>query len=107
MAQKSLVGRLYCPKDNSYIERLDNGADGMLYDVWCRIISEPYIATSFVSPIDGEESQDMFVNVESVETGVEYRVLFRENWLLNRWTPYDEEKKEEKSSVEVKKTFVN
>ena len=66
--KKSIIGRLYCPKDNSFIERLDNGAEGMLYNVWCRIISEPYLATSFVSPIDGEEEQDMFVNVASVET---------------------------------------
>lgn len=88
---KSIIGKLYCPKDNSYIKRLDNGKEGMLYDVWCRIISEPYTATSYVSPINGEESQDIFVNVASVETDIEYRVLFRESWLLNRWTPFDEE----------------
>ena len=94
---KSIIGRLYCPKDNSYIERLDNGTEGMLYDVWCRIISEPYTATSYVSPIDGEKEQDMFVNVASVETDIEYRVLFRESWIINRWTPFEEEEKTKES----------
>lgn len=90
---KSIIGRLYCPKDNSYIERLDSGIEGMLYDVWCRIISEPYTKIFFVSPIDGTKEQDMFVNVASVETDIEYRVLFRESWILNRWSPFDEEEK--------------
>jgi hypothetical protein len=90
---KPIIGRLYCPKDNSFIKRLDNGTEGMLYDVWCRIISEPYVATSYVSPIDGEKRQDMFVNVASVETDIEYRVLFNESWILNRWSPFEEEEK--------------
>lgn len=103
--KKSIIGKLYCPKDNSYVERLDNGAEGMLYDVWCKVISEPYLATSYVSPIDGEKEQDMFVNVESEETGIEYRVLFRESWLLNRWTPFEEEEKNKKK--EISKTMLN
>lgn len=88
---KSIIGRLYCPKDNSYVERLDNGVEGYLFDVWCKITSEPYIDTSFVSPIDGEKEQDMFVNVVSMESDIEYRVLFRESWILNRWSPFEEE----------------
>lgn len=100
--KKSIIGKLYCPKDNSYIKRLDNGASGHLFDVWCKVISEPYLATSFVSPIDGEESQDMFVNVESVETGIEYRVLFNESWMLNRWTPFEEEEKTKKKEISNK-----
>lgn len=100
--KKSIIGKLYCPMDNSYIERLDNGASGMLYKVWCKVISEPYLATSYVSPIDGEESQDMFVNVESEETGVEYRVLFNESWLLNRWTPFEEEEKNKQKEIPKK-----
>lgn len=100
---KSIIGRLYCPKDNSYIERLDNGTEGMLYDVWCRIISEPYTKISFVSPIDGTKEQDMFVNVASVETGIEYRVLFRESWILNRWSPFEEEDKTKEDKDTPKK----
>jgi hypothetical protein len=100
--KKSIIGKLYCPKDNSYIERLDNGASGMLFDVWCKVISEPYLATSFVSPIDGKAEQDMFVNVESEETGVEYRVLFNESWLLNRWTPFEEEEKKKQKEIPKK-----
>lgn len=103
--KKSIIGKFYCPKDNSYIKRLDNGASGQLFNVWCKLISEPYLSTSYVSPIDGEESQDMFVNVESVETGVEYRVLFNESWLLNRWTPFEEEEKNKKK--EIPKKMVN
>lgn len=103
---KTVIGKLYCPKDNSYIERLDNGKEGMLYDVWRRIISEPYIATSYVSPIDGEECQDMFVNVASVETGIEYRVLFRESWILNRWSPFEEEENT-KEVKDVPKKLLN
>ena len=103
---KSIIGKLYCPKDNSYVERLDNGKEGMLYDVWCRIISEPYLATSYVSPIDGEKEQDMFVNVASVETDIEYRVLFRENWILNRWSPFEEEEKT-KEVKEIPKKLLN
>ena len=99
---KSIIGKLYCPKDNSYVERLDNGKGGMLYDVWCRIISEPYLATSYVSPIDGEESQDTFVNVASVETDIEYRVLFRESWILDRWSPFEEEEKTKKNEIPKK-----
>lgn len=103
---KSIIGRLYCPKDNSYVERLDNGKEGMLYDVWCRIISEPYTATSYVSPIDGEKEQDMFVNVASVETDIEYRVLFRESWILNRWSPFEEEENT-KEDKDIPKTMLN
>ena len=100
--KKSIIGRLYCPKDNSYVERLDNGMEGFLYDVWCKIISEPYVLTSYVSPIDGEKSQDMFVNVASVETEIEYRVLFRESWILDRWTPFEEEEKTKKKEISKK-----
>lgn len=103
---KTVIGKLYCPKDNSYIERLDNGVEGDLFDVWCKITSEPYIATSYVSPIDGEECQDMFVNVASVETGIEYRVLFRESWLLNRWSPFEEEEKT-KEVKDIPKKLLN
>lgn len=103
---KSIIGRLYCPKDNSYVERLDNGNEGMLYDVWCRIISEPYSKTSFVSPIDGTKEQDMFVNVASVETDIEYRVLFRESWILNRWTSFEEENTTNKDK-EIPKKMLN
>jgi hypothetical protein len=74
----------------------------MLFDVWCKVISEPYLATSFVSPIDGKAEQDMFVNVESEETGVEYRVLFNESWLLNRWTPFEEEEKNKQKEIPKK-----
>jgi hypothetical protein len=102
---KSIIGRLYCPKDNSYIKRLDNGKEGMLYDVWCRIISEPYLSTSYVST-NGKESQDMFVNVASVETGIEYRVLFSESWLLDRWSPFEEEKNT-KEVKEIPKKLLN
>ena len=104
---KSIIGKLYCPKDNSYIERLDNRKGGMLYDVWCRIISEPYVATSYVSPIDGEERQDMFVNVSSVETGIEYRVLFRESWILNRWSPFEEEENTKEEVKDIPKKLLN
>ena len=103
---KSIIGKLYCPKDNSYVERLDNGNEGMLYDVWCRIISEPYTKTFFVSPIDGTKEQDMFVNVASVETDIEYRVLFRESWILNRWTPFEEENTTNKDK-EIPKKMLN
>lgn len=103
---KSIIGKLYCPKDNSFIKRLDNGKEGMLYDVWCRIISEPYTATSYVSPIDGEECQDIFVNVASIETDIEYRVLFRESWLLNRWTPFEEEENT-KEDKDIPKKMLN
>lgn len=103
---KTIIGRFYCPKDNSFVERLDNGTEGMLYDVWCRIISEPYVATSYVSPIDGTKEQDMFVNVASVETGIEYRVLFRESWILNRWSPFEEEEKP-KENKDIPKTMLN
>ena len=88
MEKKSLIGRLYCPRDNSYIERLDNGLSGMLYDVWCEIISEPYVKT--IKHIV-DEYQEMMINVRSKETNVEYCVLWNESWLLNKWIPSEKD----------------
>lgn len=99
--QTSVIGRLYCPKDNSFIERLDNGLEGRLYGVWCEIISEPYRKTIHHHP--HPPFDEMMVNVRSKETNDEYCVLWFEEWLLEKWTPTENDKQEKKVEVSKKK----
>lgn len=89
MEKKSLIGRLYCPMDNSYIERVDNGCEGALYGVWCEITSEPYTIT--LDDIVLGQHEEIMINVRSKESGIEYRVLWCESWLLNKWIPTEED----------------
>jgi hypothetical protein len=49
----------------------------------------------------------MFVNVASVETGIEYRVLFRESWILNRWSPFEEEENTKEEVKDIPKKLLN
>lgn len=82
MSMKSVKGRLYCPKDNSYIKNLSNGIKGTLYDKKCVIISDPYVQEIKLPGIP-KIFKEMMVNVCSVETGIAYCVLWRESWLID------------------------
>ena len=90
---KSVKGRLYCPKDNSYIKILGNGIKGELCNKKCVIISDPYIQ-EIQLPGAHKTFKEMMVNVCSVETGIAYCVLWRESWLI------DEPEKIEEYSIE-------
>jgi hypothetical protein len=78
---KSVKGRLYCPKDNSYIKILGNGMKGALCDKKCVIISDPYVQEIKLPGL--ETFKRMMVNVCSVDTGIAYCVLWREDWLID------------------------
>ena len=78
---KSVKGRLYCPKDNSYIKNISNGIKGILCNKKCVIISDPYVQEIKLPGLG--TFKEMMVNVCSVDTGFAYCVLWRESWLID------------------------
>lgn len=82
--QESIIGKRMVVRDNSYIvSKADREAQGFLYGKIVEIISEPF--DEFVDSIacEGRTHTNTFVYVRSLESGVEYRVLWRESWLVD------------------------
>lgn len=78
-----LIGRFYVPTDNSYaIDKetgIDvDGLDGKEYV----IVSEPYVQD--VKTFVGTSVRRIFIDVFSIDSGRKYRVLFKENNIVNK-----------------------
>lgn len=77
---KSIIGCRMRVKDNSYIVRRSDNATGFLYGTIVEIVSEPY--EEKIETFMGDMVKHTFVNVISIESGIVYRVLFNEKWII-------------------------
>lgn len=77
----SVIGRKYRPFDNSYATSIVSGANAQVNGVDFEIISEPYVK-NVKSWGDRSYTRDM-VKVKSLESGMEYEVMWCENCLLD------------------------
>lgn len=77
--RKSFIGKRMVVQDNSYITTQGNVECCGLYGKVVEIISEPYNAV--VENPHCNLNIHPFVNVRSIETGIEYRTLFYEDWI--------------------------
>lgn len=76
---KSLIGRLYTPFDNSYSVDLASGNHAQIHNVPCVITSEP-----FVKPKpNGYNGNVTMVRVKALTTGRDYEVMYCENCLIS------------------------
>ena len=83
---KSIIGKIYVPRDNSYCVTLPNEIDAALIGVSCIIIKNPY--EKVVKTLFGDKKM-VFVNVMSLETHLIYRVPFQESWIYNKIKPQE------------------
>jgi len=74
---KSLIGRLYTPYDNSYSVDLTTGNHAQIHNVPCVITSEP-----FVKP-NGYNGNVTMVRVKALTSGRDYEVMYCENCLIS------------------------
>ena len=77
--KNTFIGKRMIVKDNSYITTKGEVKCIGLYGKVVELISEPYEET--IKNICGYTVTDTFVKVRSIETGIEYRTLFREDWI--------------------------
>lgn len=77
--KEKFIGKRMIVKDSSYTATIDGVETYGLFGRVVELISEPYKAT-IVSRF-GKVVRDTFVNVRSIETGIEYRTLFCEDWI--------------------------
>lgn len=80
---QTLIGRKYQIKDNSYISEIINGEKKKYYcdlhNQTMVIVSQPYLTT--IKRIGLEPQECRMVQVQSLQTGFIYEVLFNEGWL--------------------------
>lgn len=97
--KKSIIGKRMIVRDNSYVVLCDNKeVEGRLYNKVVEIVSEPYeeyVETAYSYPY-----KYTFVNVRSLDSGLFYRVLFYEYYII-------ENHKEQQDSVIGRKIKVN
>lgn len=77
--KNTFIGKRMIVKDNSYITTKGEVECIGLYGKVVELISEPYEET--IKSICGYTVKDTFVKVRSIETGIEYRTLFCEDWI--------------------------
>lgn len=81
LAQETIIGKRMMVKDNSYlVTKQDKEARGSLYGKIVEITSEPFEEDA--EGICGSIHTETFVYAVSLESGIEYRVLWNENWLV-------------------------
>ena len=81
LSQETIIGKRMMVKDNSYlVTKQDKEARGSLYGKIVEITSEPF--EEDVDGICGSTHTETFVYAVSLESGIEYRVLWNENWLV-------------------------
>lgn len=96
--KKSIIGKRMIVRDNSYVVLCDNKeVEGRLYNKVVEIVSEPY--EEYVDCL-GNYYKYTFVNVRSLDSGLFYRVLFYEYYII-------ENHKEQQDSVIGRKIKVN
>lgn len=82
LAQESIIGKRMMVQDNSYIvTKQDKEAKGALYGKIVEITSEPF--EEDIEGICNHIHTETFVYAVSLESGIEYRVLWNENWLVD------------------------
>lgn len=77
--KNTFIGKRMIVQDNSYITTEGEVECGGLYGKVVELISEPYEAT--VKGVLGGTIKHTCVKVRSIETGIEYRTLFCEDWI--------------------------
>ena len=78
--KNTFIGKRMIVKDKSYIITTQGEGECCgLYGKVVELISEPYEAT--IKSICGNPVNHTFVKVRSIETGIEYRTLFCEDWI--------------------------
>lgn len=97
--KKSIIGKRMLVRDNSYAVLCDKKeVEGRLYNKVVEIVSEPY--EDYVDNGLGNYYKYTFVNVRSLDSGLFYRVLFYEYYII-------ENHKEQQDSVIGRKIKVN
>ena len=76
--KNTFIGKRMIVQDNSFITTKGEVECCGLYGKVVELISEPYEATI---NIFGSTIKRTFVKVRSIETGIEYRTLFYEDWI--------------------------
>lgn len=77
--EENFIGKRMIVQDNSYITTQGEVECCGLYGKVVELISEPYEAT--IKNIFGDTIKRTCVKVRSIETGIEYRTLFCEDWI--------------------------
>lgn len=77
--EETFIGKRMIVRDNSYITTKGDVECGGLYGKVVELISEPYETT--VNTVLGYTKKEICVKVRSIETGIEYRTLFLEDWI--------------------------
>jgi hypothetical protein len=77
--KNTFIGKRMIVQDNSYITTQGEVECGGLYGKVVELISEPYEA--MVKSGLGDTIKRTCVKVRSIETGIEYRTLFCEDWI--------------------------
>jgi hypothetical protein len=77
--EETFIGKRMIVQDNSYITTKGEVECGGLYGKVVELISEPYEAA--VKTCLGDRIKKTCVKVRSIETGIEYRTLFRDDWI--------------------------
>ena len=77
--KNTFIGKRMIVQDNSYITTKGEVECGGLYGKVVELISEPYEAT--IKTFFGDTIKRTCVKVRSIETGIEYRTLFCEDWI--------------------------
>ena len=77
--KNTFIGKRMIVQDNSYITTKGEVEAGGLYGKVVELISEPYEAT--IKTFFGDTIKRTCVKVRSIETGIEYRTLFCEDWI--------------------------
>lgn len=81
----TLIGKKYTVKDNSFASELVEGKrldyHVGLIGVPVTIVSKPYL-TTITKPVIGSVRRRM-IQVKSIQTGLVYEVIFREDWICN------------------------
>lgn len=77
--KNTFIGKRMIVQDNSYITTQGEVECGGLYGKVVELISEPYEAT--IKTFFGDTIKRTCVKVRSIETGIEYRTLFCEDWI--------------------------
>ena len=88
-----LIGRIYRPTYNSsYCRMVENkNVMGYLMDTDCEIISRPTV----IDIVDSFTDKCLFVKaiiVRSLETGIEYYIPYKEEWIVDYVRPNEDEK---------------
>ena len=81
--EKEIIGRLYIPQDNSWVKLLQHEGIENFQGLYYRpsvIESEPYKEVVEYTE-KGDTYEREFVNVRSLDTGLRYRVMWKEDWM--------------------------